>query len=357
LKDLIDTYNYFEELPASVYDLYTAYENLDTDTNQSTRNILYGNLKDYLDSKLYTEEDYDASFIVNAYNITIMCEANMLNYDNAANAYEFIALYHPDPEIRLNASWDYAEMEALIEGGYGGGEKEFQITNDELRYVELQKLKETKEIERMDNIIADNPIMSKIKKVYEKISKERNDKIERTEKQISDYSRSNEKSNFIKKENLIKSEQFQKQIQKQKESDILKNEKARRNIFELKNLNREDLEKRRFEDLFLLAKDSRNTEFEKDQNKSIPLDYKLNQNYPNPFNPVTNLEFQIPKSGFVSLKIYDILGKEVATLVNDNLNPGIYKYEFNGSNFASGVYFYKLETGDFVSTKRMLLIK
>lgn len=89
----------------------------------------------------------------------------------------------------------------------------------------------------------------------------------------------------------------------------------------------------------------------------IPDSYSLNQNYPNPFNPVTNLEFRIPESGFVSLKVFDILGNEVVTLINENMLPGSYKTEFDGSNFASGMYFYKLESGNFQETKRMILIK
>ncbi|MBK7255785.1 MAG: T9SS type A sorting domain-containing protein [Ignavibacteria bacterium] len=83
----------------------------------------------------------------------------------------------------------------------------------------------------------------------------------------------------------------------------------------------------------------------------------LKQNYPNPFNPVTNLEFGISKLGFVSLKIYDVLGKEVAVIVNNNVNPGTYKYNFDGSNLVSGVYFYRLEAGDFTDVKRMVLVK
>ena len=89
----------------------------------------------------------------------------------------------------------------------------------------------------------------------------------------------------------------------------------------------------------------------------VPNGYSLNQNYPNPFNPVTNLEFGISKLGFVSLKVFDVLGKEVATLINSFLSAGTYKYDFDGSNLSSGVYFYKLETDGFVDTKKMYLVK
>ncbi|HMS33678.1 MAG TPA: S8 family serine peptidase [Ignavibacteria bacterium] len=91
--------------------------------------------------------------------------------------------------------------------------------------------------------------------------------------------------------------------------------------------------------------------------ESIPDTYSLSQNYPNPFNPTTNLEFGISKLGFVSLKVYDVLGKEVMTLVNEIKPAGRYKIDFNGSNLSSGMYFYKLEAGNFTETKRMLLIK
>jgi len=91
----------------------------------------------------------------------------------------------------------------------------------------------------------------------------------------------------------------------------------------------------------------------------IPDKYTLSQNYPNPFNPSTNLEFGISELGFVSLKIYDGLGREVQTLVNEQLAPGTYNYQFSTINYplSSGVYFYRLEAGSFVETKRMVLLK
>ncbi|MBE0538713.1 MAG: T9SS type A sorting domain-containing protein, partial [Ignavibacterium sp.] len=85
--------------------------------------------------------------------------------------------------------------------------------------------------------------------------------------------------------------------------------------------------------------------------------YHLSQNYPNPFNPTTNIEFRIVDFGLVSLKIYDILGREVATLVNEEKPGGTYKVEFDGSNLASGIYLYKLSTDKFSETKLMSLIK
>jgi hypothetical protein len=88
-----------------------------------------------------------------------------------------------------------------------------------------------------------------------------------------------------------------------------------------------------------------------------PTEYALSQNYPNPFNPTTKINFAIPKSGMVSLKVYNILGKEVATLVNQNMTSGTYNYEFNASNLSSGIYFYKLDVNGFSQVKKMSLVK
>jgi len=90
---------------------------------------------------------------------------------------------------------------------------------------------------------------------------------------------------------------------------------------------------------------------------SLPDNFVLNQNYPNPFNPVTNINYKIPNADIVNLKIFDISGKEIATLVNQYQQPGSYSVVFNGNNFSSGVYFYKLTAGKFSGTKRMMLIK
>ncbi|MEO8663995.1 MAG: T9SS type A sorting domain-containing protein [Ignavibacteria bacterium] len=86
--------------------------------------------------------------------------------------------------------------------------------------------------------------------------------------------------------------------------------------------------------------------------------YSLSQNYPNPFNPTTNINFSIPDQGTVSLKVYDILGNEISTLVNnERLTAGTYKVDFNGSSLTSGIYYYTLKTESFIDTKKMLLIK
>lgn len=91
--------------------------------------------------------------------------------------------------------------------------------------------------------------------------------------------------------------------------------------------------------------------------ETTPSKYNLEQNYPNPFNPTTNILFSVPKDGFTTLKIYDVLGNEVATSFNEFVKAGFYNVAFDGSKLSSGVYFYKLTSGSYSETKRMMLVK
>lgn len=94
------------------------------------------------------------------------------------------------------------------------------------------------------------------------------------------------------------------------------------------------------------------------ETKSIPLEFSLFQNFPNPFNSATKISYSIPKSNFATLKIYDVLGREVQTLVNGFQEANRYSIEFNASGLASGVYFYRLKSGnDFTEFKKMVLIR
>ncbi len=95
----------------------------------------------------------------------------------------------------------------------------------------------------------------------------------------------------------------------------------------------------------------------RDINDRIPDNYALSQNYPNPFNPTTNINFSIPVSGDVKLKVYNLLGQEVASLINGEMKAGNYNVEFSGHSLASGIYFYKLQSSSFTATKKLTLMK
>lgn len=89
----------------------------------------------------------------------------------------------------------------------------------------------------------------------------------------------------------------------------------------------------------------------------LPTDYNLSQNFPNPFNPTTNIQYSIPKEGFVKIEFYSITGEKISTLVNENQQAGVYQISFDGSKLNSGVYFYQITTNGFTQTKKMTLIK
>ena len=99
------------------------------------------------------------------------------------------------------------------------------------------------------------------------------------------------------------------------------------------------------------------TSVEQIENEVLPKEFRLEQNYPNPFNPSTTIQFALPKRSEVTLKIFDLLGREVATLVDEDLQPGEYKVIFEAGDLPSGVYFYRINAEGFVQTKELTLLK
>ena len=94
-----------------------------------------------------------------------------------------------------------------------------------------------------------------------------------------------------------------------------------------------------------------------EKTSEVPQQFQLQQNYPNPFNPTTKIEYQLPAAGHVTLRVYDMLGREAATLVNGYTTSGTHEIQFNATNLASGVYFYRLTNGNFIEMKKMMLVK
>jgi len=98
------------------------------------------------------------------------------------------------------------------------------------------------------------------------------------------------------------------------------------------------------------------------EDETIPTEYSVSQNYPNPFNPSTTIKYAIPQQSFVRIKVYDIVGREVKTLVNTERSPGIYSVQWNGDNnygskVSSGIYIYRVVAGNFTQVKKMILLK
>ena len=280
---------------------------------------------------------YDTQFEYLAGDVIAMCNFELDNYDNAMNWYEFIALFYPDPDIRLTASWNYAEIEALIGSGSGGGEAELRIKNYELG---IKGKDENAELNRLSEAITDDPVMRKLKRQFENESGSKSGKT--ADSKLADiHSDAVVKNTETAKSEIIK----------------LKFDKARRNIFGSKGLNKQQMEADRMKDIVMIAKGERRSP-EISNITEVPSEFVLHQNYPNPFNPVTNIEYDLPVDGNIQLKIYDISGRLMNTLVNEFKTAGSYIVSFNASDLSSGVYSYSMNVdGIQIGVKRMTLVK
>jgi len=231
-----------------------------------------------------------------------MCLTKIGNLTEAISGYENIMESHPEQTRRLLASWDRSALMLLVNGSGGSNNP-----NDE---------------ERKDRLFKDKPAHRIAKALFIKMT-------------------NNKRDNDSKSEG----------------NEIL----IEQNIKKFDPMNQFELDRKITDDLNAILEIR--TENYIDTKTSHPKEFKLHQNYPNPFNPTTTIMFQIPSSTFVELKVYDVTGKEIITLVNDFKSPGEYEVIFDArvhghaTNLSSGIYFYKLGAGDFIQVRKMMMIK
>lgn len=286
--------------------LYKGYKMSDTSNNQSQTNILFGELKFYLDQKI-NHYSSNSEFVNKAYGYYLRCLGRMRNFTESIAGYENIMNNHPNSLVRLSASWDRAAAILLMNTGGGGFNAE----------IYAEKLKE---------ILSNEPVHQIAKDVFI------------TEKTFSDE-RKEDDGNKDNREDI---------------NSIRDSELSKRVVF-FNPSNRTELNRKISEDVKAILGI---TNINKKDNGIVPLKFTLYQNYPNPFNPVTTIKYDLPRDAKVTVKIYDLLGREVAVLVNNDIKKaGTYNVEWYAGNFASGVYFYKIEAGDFVQSKKMVLVK
>lgn len=320
-KELINNHDTSSYFNSALSELYLNYLESDTTGNQTITNGLFNNLKTYLEQKM---QQYSSNipFIERAYKYLLMCLVKIQNYSEAIAGYENIMNNHPDPIIRLNASWDRSAVVFMM--GSGGSDNELNKASNKLRNKKL---------------LDKNPAHKIAKDVF----REQKEESKRIEKNNELYNDDAVNVNIVK---------------------YTKEEKAQ---LERRIENYNPTDKKEFMDK--LSSDIKLLEVintAKTNSKvtgNTPKTYKLLQNYPNPFNPVTNIKYEIPKDANVTIKVYDLLGREVFS-ITEFKKAGGYEVKFDGSNLASGMYLYSLEvrqagssTIGFKDTKKMVLLK
>jgi len=291
------------------------------------------NLKSFLETLILNNPNNEA-LIRQAFYYTQKCKVSLEQYESAMNGFQQIINQNPYSYEGLVASWDYAAT-SLLDSlyGSGGGISNYQLSmfNDPLSNYDDPKDKyDAKSFTKEDRKVIKENVFNSFK-----TSREKEVEIIKTlETKV-------EEGNATKSEkNELMTKKVLSEIVKAKEPvDIAEH---------IKIVN---------DNIQTLFGSVSNITSGKDTKNNIPTEYHLSQNYPNPFNPITKISFDLPTDAKVKLVVYDLLGREVKSIVNSQLTTGRYTFEFNGSNFASGVYFYRLTSRDFTAVKRMVLIK
>ncbi|MBS1494039.1 MAG: T9SS type A sorting domain-containing protein, partial [Bacteroidetes bacterium] len=323
-------------------------------------------LKSYYESYIQTHPE-NKVIISEMFFYIQKCKVNLGEYESALSGYKAIMEKNPSSMAGLGAKWEYANLQLQISAkgtGKGGGESENTFSNieqlsEEQQHERLVSLIENTIEENIQGNIGNNdgPKDGKDKNGQKKFTKE--DKKIITNNIVNSLEINGQKEKTRLKsleERVLNNQANQSEAAEYKKmmllKELIKAEKIN-NTDELVNMMQSDLKK-------ILDLDSHSSDIP--QSKTTPevaYDYKLNQNYPNPFNPTTKINYELKNAGYVSLKIYDLLGREIAELVNETKDAGRYTIDFNASKYmmASGIYFYRIKAGEFVNTKRMVLVK
>lgn len=339
---LLNTYYDSIFTPPVIKILYLSSSKLDTADEHVAA------LKTYLE-QLILNHSQNVSLVKSAYYYIQKCKVQLHQYTSALTGFQDIMMQNPYSYEGLMASWDYAATQLLANSGgsYVDNEmnslqwlkifnSENQLLNDTSRITKILK---TDTYDK--NVFSKEERKILIKSVGNILKEEREKQIEKVKNLEDKFERTNEKE-----KNLIK-----KELDEAKVLNSVIKTKTPKDDKEYIMIINNDLEK--------IGRKS--SDVEKGNNNSIPVSYELKQNYPNPFNPVTKISFALPKESKVKLIIYDMLGREVAKIINnENLSAGTYIREFNGSNLASGVYFLRMlinDGKDFSDVKKIVLLK
>jgi len=320
--DLIGTYPDSSESISALSYLFLS------QTTADTTQTAIGNLKSYYEGLILNHGNNTAMVTMCNYLVQ-KCKVKLHQYTSALSGFQEIINNNPYSYEGLLAKWDYMATSLLVQGS-GGGEREISDFGLE---------------------IADSEIIDKLMGWNDRtpLTKEERKTIRQTVIHTRDKVR-NDKDAKIKT------------LEERSKSGDVGSEKELRTLRVLKDINKSVRPANVFEHINIVSGDiqkvfATDVVISNKQENLVPSVFSLSQNYPNPFNPVTTIKYALPSDVKVVVKIYDILGREVKVLVNELQKAGYYDAKFDGSNFASGVYFYRIEAGDFVLAKKMVLVK
>ena len=324
-----DSANANEIVLDAVTKLYSSVLSVDSANNSNIEQ-----LKTFFETMILDHPD-NPELIAKIFYYIQKCKVILEDYASSINGFQQIIDADPYSYEALIASWDLDATRLLDSAsGNGVGESNSELTEEVLK----KKYSGDDPNDRYDT--------KKFTKEDRKLIREN---VYSSQKTIREINTGNYKKLEMKISKGDATNNEKKEYENKKVLKELAKSKNPRKIEEHINNVSNDLSK-------VLGIDIKSSDNDKISSMN-PYEYKLSQNYPNPFNPITHLEFEIPNLGFVSLKVYDVLGREIKTLVNEIKPAGTYEILFDGSSFANGVYFYRPEAGEFVQTKRMVLIK
>ena len=270
------------------------------------------------------------------------CKVSLHQYSSAMQGFQYIIQQNPYTYEGLIASWDYDATSLLSQSGA------YKDNDNELDII----LKDTIKNQISLNNIRDEYDKTKFKKtdrtvIITNIETSITSEKEKQEKKLKSLELRAEDP----KENEINKEAIKKEVKKMKTiNETIKTKKPKSITEHIRNVS-SDMKK-------IFNKNQENANVSIKDNIVIPKEFQLYQNYPNPFNPTTKISFDLPKDVRISIVIYDILGREVTKIINNEFRTaGKYITEFNASALSSGIYFYQIRAGEFIQAKKMLLVK
>jgi len=340
--DLINTY------PDSIQSLNAVSKLFLSTVASDTSYNAVNELKTYYEN-LILNNSGNVSLVKRANYYILKCKVRMREYSQALAGFQQIINQNPYSYEGLIARWDYMATSLLIQG-QGGGERGNSDFGSGISDLESEELFQY--IDNNPQSESHNPKSTGDKQPFTKEQRQDIRKSINTAIEIS-------KTEDDRKIKSLEDRSGQGDVNASKELS---------QMLTLKQVIKTDRPKSITEHVRIVSEDIRkvfgsNTSSKGNEPKNIPLVFRLSQNYPNPFNPVTKINYDLPKDSKVNIVIYDILGREVKRLVNSELKTaGSYIVDFNASNYASGVYFYRIEAEEpngnkFVDSKKMVLIK